>query len=176
MSIGCEDHGAVPMAPGGGDPKFSALARPNSAPRKFFEIPIAHTMGSAKELEGRMGNTKAYLIALCIVVATVGQCFAEEITGNDIRDWCQVTLKENQRGPWTDVDTHHAGFCQGFVYAILVLGDALPEPIRCCHPKEATLEQSIRVLLKYLNEHPDLTHEDAVHLSLLAFKAAWPCH
>jgi hypothetical protein len=124
-----------------------------------------------------MGNTKAYFIAVCIVVATVGQCFAAGETGNQIRDECQIDLQPRQNlNKWTLVDASKAGFCNGFVWAVFHLGSDLAEPSRFCPPDEANLKQAELVLLKYLNEHPERTHEDAVTLAVHAFKAAWPCH
>jgi len=119
-----------------------------------------------------MGNTNAYFIALCIVVATVGQCFAA--TGNEIREGCQISL-HTDRPNINLTDASHSGVCIGTVGAILDLGTGLAEPYRFCHPT-VTIEQAIRVLLKYLDEHPELTHLNAVTLGLRAFKAAWPCH
>jgi len=128
-----------------------------------------------------MGNTRAYFIALCIVVGTVGQCFAQ-ITGNEIQEGCQIGLNYtvNSARLISSVDAGKAGFCLGFTQAILSLGGGggggLAGPNRFCLPDEATMGQAIHVLLKYLNEHPQLTHEDAMTLALRAFKAAWPCH
>jgi hypothetical protein len=121
-----------------------------------------------------MGNTKAYFIALCIVVATVGQCFAE-LTGNQMREGCQLSVDRRPNVNVTLNDALKSGTCEGFVYAMGALGGLLAEPDRFCHPYGVDVEQGERVLLKYLNEHPELTHEDAVLLSLQAFKAAWPC-
>src|SRR6516225_10678596 len=121
-----------------------------------------------------MGNTKAYFIARCIIVLTAGQCFAG-YTGNESRERCQINLQDD-RLKVTLFDAHKAGFCAGFVYAIFFLSDDLAEPGRFCPPDEANLKQASLVLLKYLNEHPDLTQEDAVTLALWPFKAAWPSH
>ena len=128
-----------------------------------------------------MGNTRAYFIALCIVVGTVGQCFAQ-ITGNEIQEGCQIGLNYtvNSARLISSVDAGKAGFCLGFTQAILSLGGGggggLAGPNRFCLPDEATMGQAIHVLLKYLNERPELTHESSVKLSLHAFQAARPCH
>jgi hypothetical protein len=121
-----------------------------------------------------MGNTKAYFIALCIVVATVGQCYAQ-VDGNKIREACQISVQDDP--PIITLnDARKSGFCLGFVDAILGLGNDLAEPDRFCLPNGVTLERAIRVLVKYLDEHPERTSEDALTLSLRVFKAAWPCH
>jgi hypothetical protein len=121
--------------------------------------------------EGQMGNTKAYFIALCIVVATVGQCFAQ-VTGNEILKDCQVNLHNPNS---TMIDAQNIAFCQGFLWAIQRVGYDLTEPYRFCRPDEGTLKQGSLVLLKYLNDHPEQLHEDAVLLAVRAFRAAWPC-
>jgi hypothetical protein len=120
-----------------------------------------------------MGNTKAYFIALCIVVGTVGQCFA--VTGNQMREGCQISV-DRPNVNVTLNDAVKGGTCEGFVYAIGAPGGLLGEPDRFCHPYGVDVEQAERVLLKYLNEHPEQTHEDAVLPALQAFKLAWPCH
>jgi hypothetical protein len=122
-----------------------------------------------------MGNTKAYFIALWIVVGTAGQCFADT-TGNEIREMCQISLHHSDRPNMNSNDGAKAGFCLGFTEAIITLGDGLAEPGRFCHPNGVTIGQAYRVLLKYLDEHPERTNERAVLLALLAFKEAWPCH
>jgi hypothetical protein len=119
-----------------------------------------------------MGNIKAYFIALCIVVGTVGQCLAH--TGKIIREACQIALQDDRSNPTLD-DALKAGTCFGFVAAIFSLGSDLAEPDRFCTPNGVDEQQAMRVLVKYLNEHPELTHESAVRLSLQAFKEAWPC-
>ena len=119
-----------------------------------------------------MGNIKAYFIALCIVVATVGQCFAV-YTGNEVREECSINVHNPNS---TSMDAYKGGFCNGFLWGVFQLGSDLAEPGRFCRPDDANLEQAFLVLLKYLDEHPELTHESAVRLSLRAFKEAWPCH
>jgi len=114
-------------------------------------------------------------IALCIVVATVGQCFAQINTGNEIQEACLKTLQENRKERLTGVDSYEAGFCQGFFQATINLSNGLAEPYRFCAPKGVANGQAIRVFLKYLNEHPEVTHNDAGTLAVRAFKAAWPC-
>ena len=41
---------------------------------------------------------------------------------------------------------------------------------------EVTAEQATRVLLKYMDAHPEETHERAEPLAVAAFRTAWPCN
>jgi hypothetical protein len=119
-----------------------------------------------------MGNTKACFIAFCILVGTVGQCFAV-YTGNEIREECSINVHNPKS---TSMDGYKGGFCNGFLWGVFQLGSDLAEPGRFCRPDDANLEQAFLVLLKYLDEHPEQTDVNAVTLAVRAFKAAWPCH
>lgn len=44
-----------------------------------------------------------------------------------------------------------------------------------CIPAEATPEQLAKVLIKYINENPQMQHLAAFLLAHNSFKAAWPC-
>jgi hypothetical protein len=124
-----------------------------------------------------MGIKRVCFAALCISVVTVGQCFAQR-TGETFREACQFGLQQDDIANITLSEALAVGGCIGFVKAIVSLGSDLAERDRFCPPNGVDTEQAIRVLVKYLNEHPEIvemTPEDPVMLSLRAFKAAWPC-
>jgi hypothetical protein len=66
--------------------------------------------------------------------------------------------------------------CDGTVSAILALHDYFREEAQFCPPKEASVKQALRVLVKYLEEHPKDLHFNLEALTLLAFTSAWPCN
>jgi hypothetical protein len=103
-----------------------------------------------------------------------GQGHSEEgFTGNQVRTRCRSALRIEQdrsRGPNYDY-----GFCVGFIVGVLDLGSWLDNQYEFCRPDDKTVEQGARVLLKYMDAHPESTHEKATTLAVAAFRTAWPC-
>ena len=122
-----------------------------------------------------MLNAKACFAALCILTATTSPSHSAPLTGNDIRADCQVALSTYQE-PTGASSAYKLGFCSGFVIAVLDLGSLLDDTISFCQPSEVTPEQATRVLLKYMDAHPEETHERAEPLAVAAFRTAWPCN
>jgi hypothetical protein len=122
-----------------------------------------------------MLNAKACFATLCILTATTSHSHSAPLTGNDIRADCQAALSTYQE-PTSPASSYKFGFCSGFVIAVLDLGSLLDDTISFCHPSEVTQEQAIRALLKYMDAHPEETHERAEPLAVAAFRTAWPCN
>jgi hypothetical protein len=121
--------------------------------------------------EAPEAKMKAAAVTLSVLIACVGQCYAQDQSGNDISELCQIA----SRGPKTDFETAKATYCQGFVKAILFIGRRLDEPDSFCSQTGVTVGQAIDVFLKYLNDNPDKTHQPAESLAIAAFRKAWPC-
>jgi hypothetical protein len=83
-----------------------------------------------------MGNTKVYLVALCIMASTMVQSAAR--TGNEVRADCEVALRQ---APLNILDGMKAGYCFGFVDGIL-FGKLLIDEYRFCPPDGVTTEQA----------------------------------
>jgi hypothetical protein len=62
------------------------------------------------------------------------------------------------------------GFCVGYIFGV---DDATGRDH--CRPEGTTLIQNVRVVVKYLNDHPEKLHEKASTLILQAFRDAFPC-
>ncbi len=65
---------------------------------------------------------------------------------------------------------HEDGFCYGY---ILGVDDASGRPH--CRPEGTTLVQNVRVVVKWLKDHPERLHERADTLILQALKTGFPC-
>lgn len=79
---------------------------------------------------------------------------------------CQAFLDKNEGGSYI------AGQCAG---AVFVMGYTLDSTEVICLPKGVTLGQTVRVILKYLENSPQSLHMDFPILALYALGAAWPC-
>ena len=82
-------------------------------------------------------------------------------------------------------DGFEVGYCVGaihtfkgrieYIYKQDPPGYQSPKPRNCEIPEGVTNEQLIRVLVKYLEEHPDLLHIWEAGLLDAAFRHAFPC-
>jgi hypothetical protein len=131
-------------------------------------------------LEGQMGNTKAYFIALCILLATISQCVADNgyTSGKEILNGCRTAVRifESPIPPNNAIEAYNAGMCTGSVRSLLQISGALVDQHRYCPPSgTVSVEQGVQVLVKYLETHPEKTHLSAERLAVDAFQAAWPC-
>jgi len=68
-----------------------------------------------------------------------------------------------------------AGQCMGMVAALTEVGTVLVPQFRFCPPSGVTYTQALRVVLSYLDAHPQRTNEPLTALAVEALRAAWPC-
>jgi Rap1a immunity proteins len=66
--------------------------------------------------------------------------------------------------------TGWAGACVGTAAGIIYADPKI------CAPDGWTLQQSVRVIVKYIEDRPARMHEPFVRLAGEALRAAWPCH
>lgn len=75
------------------------------------------------------------------------------------------------------------GYCHGLLRgirnAVIVYEDIIFSKIELnglfCMPRDISGKQSIRVVVKYLNDHPEKLHEYDALLAMSALKEAFPC-
>ncbi len=80
----------------------------------------------------------------------------------------------DQQGP----DTYDTGHCMGVVQAVTDMLTLYQDklPIKFCMPGNITYGQSVRIVTKYMLDHPvDLNAHDSI-IVLLALKDAYPCN
>ena len=89
------------------------------------------------------------------------------MTGSELLGYC-----ENE-------GVYSQGLCDGFIDGVgdgfqsfaLYIGRRLP----FCYPQDATVEQVRRVIVKYLEEHPQDLHYSAAESAFIALGDAFPC-
>lgn len=115
-------------------------------------------------------------VALSGVLAS-GSAMA--IDGNDLLSACQATIKFSEgdkRVSGVDVG-QCTGIAEGVEGTVMVLNDSLPANLKTCYPEAGTTNiQKARIVVKYLQEHPDQLHLPASALTLIAYKNAFPCN
>jgi hypothetical protein len=73
-----------------------------------------------------------------------------------------------------------AAFCWGAFTVLrgvtaILSDDHTTMALHVCAPTEATVSQYIRIFLKYVDEHPEVAHEDFDFVALSALIRAFPC-
>jgi hypothetical protein len=117
--------------------------------------------------------------------ATALPALAEK-SGNDVLSNCQtaVRLSDNNGAPAGEY--HDAGWCMGWVTSALQLTKLhnewtdfvkqKPTLLQFCVPDPGIpVIQAVRVVVKYLRDHPEQLHEDGMGLTVAALKNSFPC-
>jgi len=118
---------------------------------------------------------KPFTIAVALAWV-LGSGAAVATTGNELSDQCQAFLKD----PIPPAKYFASGRCAGYVNGIidgLGVAKALsPEKVAVCFPDRGfTNAQAVKVVQRYLDNHPERLNEDALVLTSTAFRQAFPC-
>ena len=115
------------------------------------------------------------LICAAVVLsgsAATAQKVRFENSANALFQGCKAATQNEKLSPQTATV---ASYCNGVVYALASVSDRLSNPLdRSCVPAIST-EQTMRVVVKFLDDHPERLHENFVQLALEAFHRTWPC-
>lgn len=124
-------------------------------------------------------------LAIGLVGALVGgnvvAADAKKNDGNFILSKCNATIRVMDGEKLTSkTDEFGIGQCFGLVEGVrntlVYLNDFVESDLKICWPKEGIPNgQAIRILVKYLNEHPADLNDDQTFLTMMAFKNAYPC-
>lgn len=104
------------------------------------------------------------LISICFFVLTSPSAQAQSwATGNDVKEACHS-------------DSYHdRGYCLGFAIAIAAVVTRPFGPWKACYPTGVTAGQLRDVMVKFLDDHPELLHVNATSLPARAYTEAFPC-
>lgn len=120
---------------------------------------------------------KAWIGSVALA-GTLASGSAMALDGNDLLSACQATIKFSEgdkKASGLEVG-RCTGIAEGVEGTVMVLNDSLPANLKSCHPETGTTNiQKARIVVKYLQEHPDQLHFPATALTLIAYKAAFPC-
>jgi len=98
---------------------------------------------------------------------------ADASSGNSHQQGCRIVL--DNRSPSNRMEAAKAMQCLTTVSVVLRLGSFLDRKLRFCSPEGVTVMQSLKVVTKFMNDHPAETNQNFVDLTLSALKDAWPC-
>jgi hypothetical protein len=123
-------------------------------------------------------------VTLVVVVSAIPAM--GETTGNDVLNSCQASLRFNDNSGAPAGEHFDAGWCIGWVAGALELTKLHNEWATFIKEKPALLQfcvpesgipaiQAVRIVVKYLKEHPEQLHEDGMGLTVAALKNSFPC-
>jgi hypothetical protein len=125
-----------------------------------------------------------FLLIGCATTAISEQTERNKRDGNELLERCSLAMKMSTDAStmsWTDLAK--GTYCSGYIYGITSMNRGNQQikeyfgtnESLFCVPKEATFRQVGRVLIKYLEDHPDKLHEHDHFLALMALTEAFPC-
>lgn len=112
--------------------------------------------------------------AAVAAMAGLASCLTHASDGNVLLTQCHALIRSiDQQSP----DIYEGGRCIGLVEGVtdmlMLYKENLPK--KFCVPSSMTYGQGVRIVVKYLQEHPaELNHHDSL-LVLLALQDAYPC-
>lgn len=123
-------------------------------------------------------NLAATLVVGSVLVVPAREAHASR-TGSQLLDDCSVAIKKTS--DMQGLDYQKAAWCMGFLYGFTSANTAYvaleqtDEPLFCAPESGASVDQYSRVVVKYLEEHPEKLHMSAGPLALMALRDAFPC-
>jgi hypothetical protein len=118
------------------------------------------------------------------LMPTSGKAQTANPTGTEFRAWCQQALVQDaskQTKEQALEATHCVGYLSGagdvfklWQKSTLEHGGGNPSPV-CSPTPSVKVDDLIKVVLKFLNSHPDRLHEPYPSLVLAALSEAYPC-
>ena len=135
----------------------------------LFLAPVGPTSVIGQDQPTFVGEDQRRL--LLTLAADPSDVAGQELsTGNELLARCQQALGE-QPGPR---DVAAASGCRALVRSVLAMA-SLTRSLRLCSPGDVTVIQAVRVVVNYLNAHPDELYQRDTTLTLRALRRAFPC-
>ena len=126
-----------------------------------------------------------FSIALLTALTLAGTTSAKAVedrpdSANAIMPGCRASLSNQYND---QLEAIMAGVCVGTVNGLIFEASVLeqmsarvPHAEVFCAPEEVTIDQALRVVVAYIDAHPERMHERFPLLALLALTKAWPCN
>lgn len=109
---------------------------------------------------------------LCGMVSAHAQTTQDQSSANFMLPHCKaaMTAMANKQ-----VWSAFGGICLGQIRAVVDVAGSLQAPYRFCPPAGSTNAQSVAVVVKFLDGHPEVWQDNFAGLVLVALRQAWPC-
>ncbi len=116
-----------------------------------------------------------FLALVLLTFASASGALARNDTGNEMLNACrEVATSDPAKDDLFD-DPLSVGRCVGMIEMLLYVGGQLPDNLKHCLPDKVSISQGAKVLVKFLDDHPQGLNLQATLLAVTAFRVAWPC-
>jgi hypothetical protein len=101
-------------------------------------------------------------------------------TGAKLLEACNATIRSiDQHRPGNPVEDLRDGICIGYFHGFMdgqsaAVSGLVPSK-SYCPPASLTVEQSMRITLKFINDHPEHLHRYGGDIAAVALLKAFPC-
>jgi hypothetical protein len=96
-------------------------------------------------------------------------------SGNFMLPYCEQSLLIGTGQASRDKTPYLMGVCFGIIEALLYAGSIHPPQLGICKETGVTRQQGVRVVIKYLKDHPEQLHRNFIQVAHVALRQAWPC-
>lgn len=96
--------------------------------------------------------------------------------GQDLLTYCEPRIQgtfqsEDRAGQHKEM--FRAGICEGYFQATIEWYELME--VKICHSDDVTVDQSIKVAVEYIKDHPEEIHNLGSYLILKSWIEAYPC-
>jgi hypothetical protein len=111
-----------------------------------------------------------FLAIGAVLLSTTTPSAAEDMTsGNALLQSCLNFINQVPASQFNTLEIQKEGICIGAATATVVVSPKI------CQPKGVTNGQAVRVVIAYMQQHPERLHEHIAQLAEEAASNAWPC-
>lgn len=110
---------------------------------------------------------KVIIVLVGLVLGSMSANAQDVSSGNIMLQGCEDAISNRA--------TFLAGVCAGIIEGLRFGGPTLDKGLAFCVPNNIARGQAIRVVLKFMNEHPQDLHEDFIVLASVSLLNIWPC-
>ncbi|MEK4035839.1 Rap1a/Tai family immunity protein [Methylocystis sp. IM3] len=107
--------------------------------------------------------------AACLIPILITEKAVGGTTGNDLLQSCIDFVEQKNNSGF-----FNQGVCAGAVNTTLILSEIILQR-RSCPPNGVTTAQAVRVVIAYMQRHPEGLHNDIAAIAIVALAEAWPC-
>jgi len=119
------------------------------------------------------------LFAIMLIALALAPCIAEAQENDIDQTSGSLNLESCEKVLHNEAINFREGLCAGEIYAtmaILGLYGSRTPGLAACIPKSASFSQGVRIVVAYMERHPELLHRPLAGLAIEAFNEAFPCH
>ena len=119
---------------------------------------------------------RSFVVLVCLLLPAYGY---PDWTGNKLITYCTQGVKFLNDEDLSDVGAMQASACMGYVTALFQKNNFDTDVYQLrqdyCIPDHVTRAQTLRVILKYLNDHPEELHAPAYVVARNSLVVSFPC-